>query len=120
MAPANHDGTASPLADLRTPQFPFPNSSSIAVASGYDGLSVLWLMAGTPPSNPWQWDEPWFKTVLTLHDKTPVVIHPPSSYVIIVDFKNGFDPTPINLHFYANLYLAQIGGPQPGNTPIVT
>src|ERR1700733_4565605 len=107
-APANADevvGGPSPLADLRDPEYPFPEPATLTIREGYDGFTVLWLQDGTPPSNPWGWEGSWFKKMLTVQDTTPVTIHPSSSCVIIVDFKDGFDPTPINLHYYANLYL---------------
>jgi hypothetical protein len=113
----------SPLAVLRALEYPFPASEQIAVADKYDGYAVLWKMDGLPgagvPFNP-HWVGDWFKIILVGSDE--VELHPPTPFVVIVDFKDGFDPTPDNLHYYVHLYLMSLPGghPLPGDAPIIT
>jgi hypothetical protein len=116
-------GERSSLAELREPKFPFPPSARLEVKSSFEGYAVLWYIPGSPPHPTHEyWVLPWYKIVLVHRGQGSVEIRPPTDHVLIVDFKMGFDPTPDNLHFYANEYLNRLPGehPRPGGCPIVT
>lgn len=117
---------ATPLSDLASlrPGGPYDTTqiTTVRVAPGYDGTVVLWEYSpptGTPLPN--GWTPPWFKRMIILAPNAgTIAFRPTDPSVVVIDFKHGFEPTPVNLWPFVRHYLDSHGGPAPGNPPVIT
>jgi hypothetical protein len=112
----------SPLAKLRAPQYPFPSPATVKCSPGFDGFVVL-----SPPKP--NADRPRsFERIAIMRGPANAadIAATSNKFGFIVDFREGFDPTPDNLIAYFSeyrLYLSTVSGltlPAPGDTPVIT
>jgi hypothetical protein len=91
------------------------------VEHGFAGLVVLWQV---PAPAGFSGLNPWFKRAIIVASEARIVgFDPPvGSQLIIIDFPEGFDPSPVNLQPLVAKYLASLPGyhPDPGAPPKVT
>jgi hypothetical protein len=117
-------GPQSPLATVRD-AVPYDTSqpATVQAATGYGSFVILLPIPDPGTTPPHNWDGRWYKRALYgTAEAGPVTFVPPDPRVIIIDYMDGFEPTPVNLHYYANWFETHFegGAGTPGGTPVVT
>src|SRR4051812_48245511 len=96
---------------LRLPLFPFSTSTDVTVelspaCAGF-AIVVLKSLNSHPPTGgsakPKGERPPWFDTFLV--SKAKATFRVPTEEAFVIDFEDGFDPTPTNIWIYARQYL---------------
>jgi hypothetical protein len=114
---SHRGGVASSLARRRPAVFPFPSPATIQVAEGYAGFAILCCQKPPPPAylelDAARQKYPWYKITAVVGDaETTVQFEHDDAGVLVVDFKEGFIPSPESLQFYAHQYYVQFKAAQ--------